>query len=134
MASSAFERRAAPRFRVDCLGELAAVSAVVSVRVSDISTTGCGAEILGPFDERWADFKGSGVLLLPPRRGAEPSVVLPVSMPYWRTRAKQTRLGLQFQMLSLHQARSLLEIIDSLIEDDSNPRLSDRALPTIGLV
>ena len=135
MMSSSFERRAAPRFNVGCIAELAAFSGVARVRLSDISTSGCGVEILGPIEGQWDDLKGCAVLFLPQRGGMEQATAVPVSVTYLRTRAKQTRLGLKFQSLSLQQSRSLLELIDSLVEgepDDAPETAGPR--PSLNLV
>lgn len=134
MMSSSFERRAAPRFNVGCTAELAAFNGVARVRLSDISTSGCGVEVLGPVEGQWEDLKGCAVLFLPQRPGAEHAAALPVSVTYLRTRAKQTRLGLKFQSLSLQQSRSLLELIDSLVEEDPEAPVDSAANPSLNLV
>ena len=113
MGSASVERRIAPRFSVRCAGELASGSAMVAVTVSDMSVTGCGIEIEDmPFEA----LGRTGVLSIRPAGDAAAAVMLPVIVSNHRVAGDRARLGLQFPRLSMGQMRSLIGIMDGMIE------------------
>ena len=112
MSSAGVERRIAPRFAVSCLGELASGSAVLDVQVSNMSVTGCGIEMTGIPDA--SDSLGrTGVLNL---RADAGTVMLPVSISNQRNVEGRMLIGLQFRQLSMQQMRSLIKVLDSVID------------------
>ncbi len=113
MSSSSVERRVAPRFAVKCAGELASGSSVAAVTVSDMSVTGCGIEIENLPDGALGN---TGVLSIRPADGASPPVMLPVIVSNHRAAGDRARLGLQFRRLSMGQMRSLIGVMDGMIE------------------
>ena len=115
MNSAAVERRIAPRFAVRCIGELASGSAVVHVRISNMSVTGCGIEMTEGLEAISGALGRTGVLNL---RASETSmpVMLPVTISNQRNAEGRTLLGLQFRQLSMQQMRSLIVVLDGVIE------------------
>ena len=113
MSSGSIERRVAPRFSVKCTGELASGSSVVDVAVSDMSVTGCGIEL----DDAPADALGrTGVLSIRPADGVGAPVMLPVVVSNHRASGDRARLGLQFRRLNMGQMRSLIGVLDGMID------------------
>ena len=114
MVSSAIERRMTPRFAVKCMGELASGSGLQAVVISDLSMTGCGIELS---DEGSGEVGLNGVLSITASGNLTQPVLLPVTIINCRVSDSRTRLGLQFRPLSIPQVRSLIGVIDSMIND-----------------
>ena len=113
MSAASIERRVAPRFSVKCTGELASGSSAVEVTVSDMSVTGCGIEI----EDVAADALGrTGVLSIRLADGAGAPVMLPVVVSNHRVTGDRARLGLQFRRLDMAQMRSLIGVLDGMID------------------
>ncbi len=111
MMSASIERRGAPRFAVDCTGQLASGSAVVGVAICDMSVTGCGIEVadhaaIGP----------SGVLSIQPAKAGRAPVMLPVVISNRRVSGDRARLGMQFETLDIGQMRGLIGVLDAVID------------------
>ena len=113
MSSAGVERRIAPRFAVSCLGELASGSAVLDVQVSNMSVTGCGIEMTSVPDTVAGSLGRTGVLNLQADAG---TVMLPVAVINQRNVEGRMLIGLQFRQLSMQQMRSLIKVLDSVIE------------------
>ena len=113
MSSTGVERRIAPRFAVSCLGELASGSAVLDVQVSNMSVTGCGIEMAGVTDSASGSLGRTGVLNL---RADAGTVMLPISISNQRSVDGRMLIGLQFRQLSMQQMRSLIKVLDSVID------------------
>ena len=113
MSSAGVERRIAPRFAVSCLGELASGNAVLDVQVSNMSVTGCGIEMPGVPDPVSGSLGRTGVLNVRAEAG---TVMLPVAISNQRSVEGRTLIGLQFRQLSMQQMRSLIKVLDSVID------------------
>ena len=113
MSSAGVERRIAPRFAVSCLGELASGNAVLDVQVSNMSVTGCGIEMAGIPDPVSGSLGRTGVLNVRAEAG---TVMLPVAISNQRSVEGRTLIGLQFRQLSMQQMRSLIKVLDSVID------------------
>ena len=119
MSLAAIERRKAPRFGVECTGELASGTCLFTVKIIDMSVSGCGVEILEPPDSEEDAFGPIGILGI---AGASQSkvVLLPVAVNEERFTGGKRRLGLQFRRLSPPQMRNLIAVMDALIPDPCN--------------
>ena len=111
--------RIAPRFDVKLAAELAAGSALVPVTICNLSSTGCGIQILTR-DLALADKIGSaGLLHLQAINRCAPAAILPVVLRNMRFEGNILRYGLEFRNLMPHQARKLAAILETVIPDES---------------
>ncbi len=119
VAFDAANRRVAPRFEITLAAELAAGSALVPVTIHDLSTTGCGIEILTR-DPDLADKIGvAGLLQIQAMDRSVPGAVLPVMLRNMRFEGVFLRYGLEFRRLMPHQMRKLVGILEAIIPDET---------------
>lgn len=119
VASNAADRRVATRFDIKLAAELAAGSALVPVTIHDLSSTGCGIEILTR-DPALADKIGAaGLLHLRTTDGSAPGAILPVMLRNMRFEGDVLRYGLQFRQLMAHQTRKLIGIMEAMIPEET---------------
>ena len=119
VASDAANRRVAPRFGIKLAAELAAGSALVPVTIHDLSSTGCGIEILTRDPDLADKIGATGLLQLQAVDRSVPGAVLPVMLRNMRFEGDVLRYGLEFRRLMPHQMRKLIGIMEALIPDDT---------------
>lgn len=109
--------RDAPRFEIKLAAELAAGSALVPVTICNLSSTGCGIQILTR-DLDLSDKLGTaGLLHLQAQNRSTPGAILPVVLRNMRSEGNVLRYGLEFRNLMPHQARKLTAILNTVIPE-----------------
>ena len=78
-----------------------------------MSVTGCGIEMTDMPDDALSSLGRTGVLNLQAEVGI---VMLPVTISNQRSSDGRMLIGLQFRQLSMLQMRSLIKVLDSVIE------------------
>lgn len=109
-----FDRRASPRYSVTCLAELASGDAVASVRVGDVSDTGCRVLILDPAEGLPDRFDETGLLSIRPSGREKSGVVVPVQLRHVQVDARGLHYGLEFRPMSPRQAARLAGVVADL--------------------
>ena len=122
VASHAENRRVAPRFEIDLAAELAAGSALVPVTIHDLSSTGCGIEILTRDPDLADKIGAAGLLQLQAPGRSVPGAVLPVMLRNMRFEGDVLRYGLEFRRLMPHQMRKLIAIMEFAISEEPGMR------------
>ena len=117
MHSNAAERRQAPRHSVRDIAELASGQVLLSVRVEDISETGCGVVILNRMHEVADQLGATGLLSFRPSRTGDPAVVLPVLLCDLRKVGSTLRYGLRFRQLTPRQSSRLATLMADLVPE-----------------
>ena len=118
VASDAANRRVAPRFEIKLAAELAAGSALVPVTIHDLSSTGCGIEILTRDPDLADKIGAAGLLQLQAVDRSVPGAVLPVMLRNMRFEGDILRYGLEFRRLMPHQLRKLIAIMEAVIPEE----------------
>ncbi len=119
VASNAANRRVAPRFEINLAAELAAGNALVPVTIHDLSSTGCGIEILTRDPDLADKIGATGLLQLQALDRSVPGAVLPVMLRNMRFEGDILRYGLEFRRLMPHQMRKLIGSMEALIPEET---------------
>ena len=117
MQRDAAERRQSPRHRVRDVAELASGQVLLTVRVDDISETGCGVVILNPTYKVEDQLGATGLLSFRPTRAGDPAVVLPVLLCDLRRVGSTMRYGLRFRQLTPRQSSRLATLMADLVPE-----------------
>lgn len=115
-ASSAAERRIAPRLQTSLVAELASGTVLVSVTVRDVSAAGCGVVILSGDPDLPETLGGRGLLHLPVADLGSLGTILPVTLRNVRSDAQQVVYGLEFGPLLADQSRKLQGVLETVGE------------------
>ncbi len=117
MHRDAAERRQSPRHSVRDIAELASGQVLLTVRVDDISETGCGVVILNPLYRVEYQLGATGLLSFRPTRAGDPAVVLPVLLCDLRQVGSTMRYGLRFRQLTPRQSSRLATLMADLVPE-----------------
>ena len=117
MQRDAAERRQSPRHSVRDIAELASGQVLLTVRVDDISETGCGVVILNPMFRVEEQLGATGLLSFRPTRPGDPAVVLPVLLCDLRRVGSTMRYGLRFRQLTPRQSSRLASLMAELVPE-----------------
>ena len=124
MHRDAAERRQSPRHSVRDIAELASGQVLLTVRVDDISDTGCGVVILSQIHAVEDQLGATGLLSFRPSRAGDPAVVLPVMLCELRRVGSTLRYGLRFRQLTPRQSSRLATLMQDLV-----PEADDAGVP-----
>ena len=124
MQRDAAERRHSPRHNVRDIAELASGHVLVTVRVDDISDTGCGVVIMNPMYKVEDQLGATGLLSFRPTRAGDPTVVLPVLLCDLRRVGSTLRYGLRFRQLTPRQSSRLATLMADLVPESSESGMS----------
>ena len=122
-ASSAADRRLAPRLRTSFVAEFASGSVLVPVVVLDMSVKGCGVEIQGGDAEVPDKLGMGGVLHLPTSGHGSQATLLPFVLRNVRSEGLHVVYGMEFRSLDQHQTRKLLGIMEAMAQEDAEASL-----------
>ncbi len=108
------ERRSTPRVDVRLQGELASGNSLLQIEIVDLSTRGCGIEILDGIVPNATKFTATGVLNFTLPIAPNDCLALPVMISNGRIDGGKLRFGLKFPPLSDQQAEYLNAVFDHL--------------------
>ncbi len=132
MQRDAAERRHSPRHNVRDIAELASGHVLVTVRVDDISDTGCGVVITNSMYEVEDQLGATGLLSFRPTRAGDPTVVLPVLLCDLRRVGSTLRYGLRFRQLTPRQSSRLAALMADMVPESSDPEVPHGARTATG--
>ena len=117
-ASTAIERRLAPRFHTSGVAEVALGTTLALVLVQDLSMTGCGVEIRSG-DLDFPDKLGmGGVLHFLATPLDSHGTILPFVLRNVRSEGLRVIYGLEFRPLCPHQRGKLLALMEAMAQEE----------------
>jgi hypothetical protein len=108
------ERRSVPRVDVRLQGELASGNSLLQIEIVDLSTRGCGIEILDGLVPNASKLTATGVLNFTLPVAPDDFLALPVMISNGRIDGGKLRFGLRFPPLSDQQTAYLNAVFDHL--------------------
>ncbi len=133
MYKDAAERRQSPRHSVRDVAELASGQVLITVRVDDISDSGCGVVIMDQLHGIENHLGATGLLSFKPTRPGDPTVVLPVLLCELRRVGSTLHYGLRFRQLTPRQSGRLASLMQDLVPELAGSEIPHSARKAIGL-
>ncbi len=133
MYQDAAERRQSPRHSVRDIAELASGQVLITVRVDDISESGCGVVIVNQMHGIEDQIGATGLLSFRPTRTGDPAVVLPVLLCEHSRVGSTLRYGLRFRQLTPRQSSRLATLMQDLVPELADSKMPNGAQNAVGL-
>ena len=116
-ASSALDRRLAPRIQTRFAAELLSGTVLGPGRVRDLAGSGCGVDIQSADPDLPSKLGEGGILHFPALELGSPATILPVVLRNVRSEGPSVLYGLEFRPLLPNQMRKLLAVMDVMVQE-----------------